>query len=284
VFNLKWSVLSAALGFVLSLLLSLVSGAGVFALIRALIFGAGFFVVGSLLYWMVKRFLPELLNVEDDGGSGLGSHVDISLEDDDASSLTAELRGGAGDSFLDDTQGGPPDGALGVEGLERLTAGGDSPEAGFDMLESGDSDGGEFSGGTALDQDRKRGYTNKNTGEKNSPADDFGFFASLSSGFSPEGGVAGPLPVKPAGSVSAVLPAAGDNVLDVLPGSAAQAFMPSFGGFDDMVAPKGDNGVPVSVAFPGLERNSTASEEGVKEFKGKEKESALAIQTILKRD
>jgi hypothetical protein len=64
----------------------------------------------------------------------------------------------------------------------------------------------------------------------------------------------------------------------------SQAFLPSFGGFGDPVVPNGGGGTPVSVAFPGLERNSIASKEGAGEFKGKEKESALAIQTILKRD
>jgi hypothetical protein len=270
VFNLKWSALSAALGFVLSLFLSLINGAGFFSLFRALIFGAGFFAVSSLLYWMVKRFLPELLNPEDKDAPdmGLGAHVDISLDDDDASSLVTGLRKGTGD----DSSGDSLDGVLGVEGLEHHLA----------------SDGEGFLTGIALDQDRKTDYTNKDAGEENSPEDDFEFFASPSVGIPPGGDIKGPLPVKPAGSVSAVPSAEGGFSLDVLPGpeSMSQAFLPSFGGFGDNILPAGGRGTPVSVVFPGVERNSMAAEDGIKEFKGKgkEKESALAIQTILKRD
>jgi hypothetical protein len=275
VFNLKWSVLSAVLGFVLSLLLSLVSGAGFFSLLRALIFGAGFFITGSLLFWMVKRFLPELLTPEDEGIPSLdiGSQVDIAL-DDDGSALTAALRQGAGDDV--------PDAALGVEGLERLAAG-DSPIAGFDVQEPGGSGGREVSPGTALDQDRETDYTNKDTGKKGSPAGGFDLFGSSSPGIPSDGSSAGPFPVKSAGPVPAALPPEGSDTMDVLPGpeSLSRAFLPSFG---DDIMPGKDGGTPVSVAFPGVERNSIARDEAGGEFKGKEKESALAIQTILKRD
>jgi hypothetical protein len=275
VFNLKWSVLSASLGFVLSLLLSLISGAGIFSLFRALIFGAGFFVVGSLLYWMVKRFLPELLTPEDDGVPGLdmGSQVDISL-DDDASALASALRQGTGVNV--------PDGVLGVDGLERL-AGGGSPAAEVDSSEPGGLGGLGFSPGTALDQDKETDYTNKDAGKEGSPAEGFDPFGSSSPEIPPDGDFAGSGPVKSAGSVPAALPAEGIDTLDVLSGSESPSgvFLPSFG---DDVIPRGNGGTPVSVAFPGVERNGAARDEAGEEFRGKEKESALAIQTILKRD
>jgi hypothetical protein len=261
VFNLKWSALSAVLGFVLSLLLSLISGAGVFALLRALIFGTAFFAVGSLLYWMVKRFLPELLNPEDGDEPGLepGSHVDISLDDDDdISSLAAVLRQEDGESS--------PDGALGVEGLERLTGGGESLA------------------GTALDHEGKTDYTNRDTGGGSSPADDFGLFASLSPEIPPGGGFsAGQDRAKVAGAARPGGDFSAEETVDVLPGpeGMSSVFSPSFS--DDFM-PEGGQGTPVSVAFPGVDRNSTGPGEGVSEFRGKEKESALAIQTILKRD
>jgi hypothetical protein len=275
VFNLKWSVLASALGFVLSLLVSLVSGAGFYSLLRAVIFGVVFFVISSLLYWMIKRFLPELLTPEDEGmpSLDLGSQVDIAL-DDDGSALAAALRQGAKD--------GVPEAALGVEGLERLIAG-DSPAAGFDLRESGGSGGREVSTGTALDQDRETDYTNKDTEERGSPAGGFDLFGYSSPGIPPGGGSGGPFPVKSAGPVPAALPAEGIDTLDILPGSESlsRAFLPSFG---DDVMPGKDGGTPVSVAFPGVERNSITRDEAGGEFKGKEKESALAIQTILKRD
>jgi hypothetical protein len=275
VFNLKWSALSASLGFVLSLLLSLISGAGIFSLLRALIFGAGFFVVGSLLYWMVKRFLPELLTPETDGVPGLdmGSQVDISL-DDDGSSLVAALRQGSGDDV--------PAGVLGVDGLERL-AGGGSPAAGVDLPEPGGFGGLGFSPGTALDQDRETDYTNKDAGKAGSPAEGFGLFGSSSPDIPPGGGFAGSGPAKSAASAPAALPAGGLDTLDMLPESESLsgAFLPSFG---DDVIPAGNRGTPVSVAFPGMERNDVERDDAGGEFRGREKESALAIQTILKRD
>jgi hypothetical protein len=225
-FNLKWSSMSAVFGFILSLLVSLVSGAGFFSLIRALIFGAGFFGIAALLYWMVKRFLPELVNQESENIPHLdiGSQVDISLDpDDDISSLATALHGGIGD---------------------------DSPA------------------GIALDHAEETDYTNNNIGTGSFPAE----------------GPASPLLAKPEGAyqVEAVLPSEGTDNVDVLPNveSMSQVFIPSFG---DNVTPGGDGGMPVSVAFPGVERNSITPEEG-EVFKGREKDSALAIQTILKRD
>jgi hypothetical protein len=252
VFNLKWSALSAALGFVLSLVLSLVSGAGVFSLVRALIFGAVFFVISSLLYWMVKRFLPELLDSEDTSVPDLdmGSHVDISLDGgDDDSSLTSLWKGN-GDS------------SLGIEGFEGL-AGDDFSEAGSVSRE----DGGDFPA-AALDQDRETGYTDKDTGEESFPAGDFGFFGSPPADTFPTG-----FPAKRSGALDAPGPE-----------GLSAAFVPSFPSFGDDIVPKGNGGTPVSVAFPAVERNSTVSEKDASEFRGKEKESALAVQTILKRD
>jgi hypothetical protein len=215
VFSLKWSAMSAAFGFILSLLLGLVSGVGALSFLRALIFGAGFFLLGSLLYWMVKRFLPELGSGEEAAPVlDMGSQVDISLgADDDVSSLAEALR----------------EESIGDE---------DTPL------------------GLGLDQDGENGYTNNDTG--------------LSEGKS------GAQPSR----MAAVVPAEGTDVLDVLPGldSPSQAFSASLG---DMGRENGET--PVAVAFPAVKRNSLSPEEG-EEFKGKEKDSALAIQTILKRD
>jgi hypothetical protein len=259
VFNLQWSVLSAALGFVLSLFLSLVSGAGVFSLLRALIFGAGFFVVSSVLYWMVKRFLPELLVSEDDDLSGLnmGSQVDISLGDDD-SALTALLQQGSGDDS--------PDAALDLGEVERLGGSGFQVDE-FALPKSGDSGGGEFSAGI-LDQDAETDYTSKDTAEGFKPF----VFPSLE--ISSGSGSAGSLQGKAGRPVSAaVLPSEGIDTLETLP---------SFG--DDLAPVGGNSKTPVSVAFPGVDRNGASSEGAVEEFRGKVKESALAIQTLLKRD
>jgi hypothetical protein len=264
VFNLKWSALSAALGFVLSLLLSLVSGAGMFSLLRALIFGAGFFVLSSLLYWMVKRFLPEILSSENDDipSLDLGSRVDISLDSDDdisslAAALTEETGGNQGNSSPE----------FGISGVDPSAA--------------------------ALDLDGETGYTNKDAEGEKSSADGFvplgSFFPAEtekgSAGLDAFGsGSPSPPSVKAVESspAEAVLPAEGIDSLDVLPAldGVSRTFLSS--PMDDLV-PKRDGGSPVSVAFPGVERNSITPEEA-EEFRGREKDSALAIQTILKRD
>lgn len=268
-FNLRWSVLCTAFGFVLSLLLSLVSGAGVFSFLRAVSFGGVFFVIGSFLYWMVKHFLPEILSSQDDGiqGLDLGSHVDISL-DGDISSLAAAL--------MQDPKGSPdtarrrtPDSPLDVKGGEIL---------------KGDGFGGGEDAVGILDQDGETGYTNKDmVGEFepfSSPQD---YVQSLGGGIPPKDGSTGSLSGKPsrAGLPGALPVGGGIDVLDVLPGQdgLSQAALPSM---DDFMEGEG-GGTPVSVAFPGVGRRSVTS-ESAEEFRGKEKASALALQTILKRE
>ncbi|MFP3088722.1 hypothetical protein LQZ21_00165 [Treponema sp. TIM-1] len=82
--NFKTSGIAAGIAFVLSLSLGLIRGAGIFALARAFIFAAAFFLLSGGVYWLILRFLPELLEApgtnEDIQQSG--SMVDISLEDD----------------------------------------------------------------------------------------------------------------------------------------------------------------------------------------------------------
>jgi hypothetical protein len=251
--------LSASLGFILSLLLSLVSGAGVFSLLRAVIFGAGFFVISSLLFWMVKRFLPELILSEDDDlpSLSMGSQVDISL-DDDGPSLNADLQKESGDAS--------PEGALGVEGLGRLTSGGSQADE-FGLQESGGSGGREFPVGI-LDQGRETGYTSQETAEGFKP------FVFSPQGIPSGGGSGGVLSGKVHRPVSAaVLPAGDGDMVETLP---------FFG--DDFMLARENSGTPVSVAFPGVDRNGASSEGSAEEFRGKVKESALAIQTLLKRD
>ncbi|MDR0378126.1 MAG: hypothetical protein LBH70_10075 [Spirochaetaceae bacterium] len=267
-FNLKLSALSAALGFVLSLLLSLISGAGIFSLLRAVIFGAGFFVVGSLLYWIVKRFLPELVRSDDSSvpeGMDIGSQVDISL--DDGLSLTDVLRQGA--------KKGSPGAAGDVTGDDRPAAGGLSAD-GVGLQASG---GEEFPANVVdiLDQGGETGYTATNI------VDGFKPLVFSLPEIPPGGGLKDRLPGNPDKPSAAVLPAGEKDAVDVLPGSGLsfQTFLP-FG--DDLAPLEGKSGKPVSMTFPGVTRNSPLSEKAVGEFKGKEKESALAIQTVLKRD
>lgn len=87
-FNIKWSALAGGFAFTLSLLVGLVTRVGLVALARALIFGVLFFVLGSAIRALIKKFLPELLSggpaqpSEDSAGEEAGSRVDITVEDD----------------------------------------------------------------------------------------------------------------------------------------------------------------------------------------------------------
>jgi hypothetical protein len=100
VFNLKWSGIAGAFALVLSLLIGLISGAGLMALIRSLIFGLAFFILGSLAYWLISQFLSELLDPDEFGDEeDPGSRLDITIgdeEDRDGEGAFAELSGEEG--------------------------------------------------------------------------------------------------------------------------------------------------------------------------------------------
>jgi hypothetical protein len=85
VFNLKWGAAAGIFAFLLSLVIGLFSGTGLFALIRAALFGALFFLLGCGAYWLVSRFLSDLIEGDGEGvpENALGSTVDISLEGGD---------------------------------------------------------------------------------------------------------------------------------------------------------------------------------------------------------
>jgi hypothetical protein len=81
-FNPKISGIAAGIGFLLSSLLGIITGASFpLLVIRALIFAVVFFGLVSAGYWAIDRFLPELM-----GSSGeapaLGARVDISVGDE----------------------------------------------------------------------------------------------------------------------------------------------------------------------------------------------------------
>ena len=82
-FNFKISGIVAGSAFALSFLIGLFSGSGLFVpLIRAFIFAVLFFVLSSLIFWLLAQFMPELLNAPEDDDLGLsvsGSRVDISV-------------------------------------------------------------------------------------------------------------------------------------------------------------------------------------------------------------
>jgi hypothetical protein len=88
-FNLKWCGISGAAAFFLSLLVGLVSGAGAAALLRALIFGAAFFVLGGGIWFLLNHFVPDLFSFQGDlDGENTGRQVDISVGDREETGLS----------------------------------------------------------------------------------------------------------------------------------------------------------------------------------------------------
>jgi hypothetical protein len=87
--NFRASGIAAGTAFILSLVIGVISGTAFPAmLLRAFIFAIVFFVLSGLGFWLVSRYLPELLNggegvenggVDDLGMPVSGSRVDISI-------------------------------------------------------------------------------------------------------------------------------------------------------------------------------------------------------------
>lgn len=86
-FNPKISGVIAGIAFTLSFLTGLFTGSQFFpVLLRAFILGIVFFVLSSLVYWVISRFLPELLtSFPDESGETdvPGSKIDISIDASD---------------------------------------------------------------------------------------------------------------------------------------------------------------------------------------------------------
>jgi hypothetical protein len=85
-FNLKISASFAGVGFVLSFLVGLVTGAGFpLLLIRALIFAGVFFALSSAGYGVIRMYLPDLFDKTAVNEPILGAQVDISVGDEEGS-------------------------------------------------------------------------------------------------------------------------------------------------------------------------------------------------------
>jgi hypothetical protein len=89
-FNPKISGIAAGIGFILSFLLGIITGARVpLVLFRAFVFAAVFFALASAGYWAIKKYLPELADtvlggVEETPAPGGQVDISIGAGDDDA--------------------------------------------------------------------------------------------------------------------------------------------------------------------------------------------------------
>jgi hypothetical protein len=97
--------MAGGFGFVFSLLVGIISGAGLpLVLIRPLIFGCVFFILGGGAWILINNFVPELLfpapgeEGSPEAAPSPGSRVDISLDDGLESALPEHYRNsGSGD-------------------------------------------------------------------------------------------------------------------------------------------------------------------------------------------
>jgi hypothetical protein len=98
--NLKWSGIAGGFGLLFSFLVGVINGAGFpLVLIRALIFGIVFFILGGGIWMLINNFVPELLFPGEEEGlsseSRPGSRLDISVGGGQESALP-ELYGNSG--------------------------------------------------------------------------------------------------------------------------------------------------------------------------------------------
>ena len=142
-FNFKISGIAAGAAFVLSFLIGLFSGSGLFIpLIRAFIFGALFFALTCLIFWLLTQFIPELLTPPEDDDLGLsvsGSRVDISVGSE---GITGAFPSDNSDS-VDDIAGRPTAAPVKVvsQGLDQEDNGGynSGGEVVGDLEDAGDA-------------------------------------------------------------------------------------------------------------------------------------------------
>jgi hypothetical protein len=107
VFNLRWSGLAAVVAFLVSLILGISVHAQIhIVLLRAFGFALAFFFLAALLWRLINRYLPELLQIPSPQDSPLmpdletGSRVDITLGDSEIPRNAAIPPEGASDESV----------------------------------------------------------------------------------------------------------------------------------------------------------------------------------------
>ncbi|GHT79819.1 hypothetical protein FACS1894130_09730 [Spirochaetia bacterium] len=284
--NFKWGGIAAGFGFILSLLIGLISGAGIFALARALVIGIVFFILGVGAYMVISRFLSELLEAIPGGKDNPGSRVDISVGGDDEPSADGEISDGRSAPQFAAGGGSPGGRDLGAEavglGLDHLDAFSDPevPAEGSDVpFADGSSAKIQDLPVAALDQIDEERYTKKGSVEG-----DFVEVLQSNADLQSKSGVLDK-PLPPLEGISEEV-SAKETSMDALPDldAMSQAFL-----------------APVRTVEPGGEGTSTegtyslsVSGKGSAPYVGskhaelegdfKPKDIAQAIQTILKRD
>jgi hypothetical protein len=267
--NLKLSGIAAAAGFVLSLLVGVLSG-GAFgvSLLRAVSFGIVFFILGNVIWVFINRFLPELLlpREEDEplmSGLETGSRVDISVGDDD-------LPINAAIPPEDDSKRELGNVAELIAKGARVQSGGQGPAPAPNLNQSGGQTPAEV---PALDLGAEAGYSN--SGVSVAPG-----------GGKQNGAPAASGPAAPAAEPAAVfVPSPPPSPLQAFSGGDIEALPDLDAMAGAFMSSEEEEGEQVAAPVFGAEPKPRASGKA----KGREddynpKEVASAIQTLLKRD
>jgi hypothetical protein len=264
VFDLKQSSIFAAVAFVFSFLIGLISRSTMpMLIIRPMIFAGIFFALSALIKILISHFLPELLSdgTTDDGGFKPGSRINI-LEVDPPSDTSA-LAEGFISGALGQASGAKPDdseGDLGdISDLSRRIA--FPPD-----------DEGTLSG---IDQNEKEQYTD-NGGLGDSIGPDFSnMFGTTASAGSPAGTGAS-AKASPAAK-SGAKRGGGSNSDEDLPDldSMEKAFMTES---SDQGSEASEYSGPVSLK----KSSSDKTPKWTEDFDAKE--IAMGIRSVLKKD
>jgi hypothetical protein len=270
--NLKTGGIAAAAGFVLSLIIGLIFGNGVFAIPRALGLALFFFVLVNVIIVVTRRFLPELLDsgAEQAGAPRPGSMIDIfeGSETVDTPGMEADIEN--------------PD-------FRQVPGGGDSglavePDLSGERFSERNGPGADISG--PLDLTGKDNYNEK----KSDPGADTGLREDQA-GDAFNGAGFLPLSAPPLAAGSAA-PSGDGASADTLPdfGAMSRAFLPPDGkAGEDGNGAAGEGGDVFHLSIAGQ-----SPEPSPKYYKGSKsvemkgdfppQKIARAIQTILKHD
>ncbi|MDR3160026.1 MAG: hypothetical protein LBU28_00250 [Spirochaetaceae bacterium] len=279
--NMRVSALISGAAFMLSLVIGLFCGAGIFALARAAILGAVFFLITGGAYWLIVNFLPELLSPSPaqpapEAGEEPGARVDISLEEEGLDEAPDSLQERLGEGLAAFS---PEEYVSGMDQIDTIGythRGGpdDGPSAqGFSREDPGGASAGEPAEFLAAEPAR---------GSAGEPAralaaEPVGFLAA-----EPAGGSAAEPAEFSAGEAAHDKPAVLEDMfesVDELPDIAALAS--SFSSADESGDGETDRVLPLDVS---QRKGGSGPGGGKLEHDYSTHDMASALRTILKRD
>ena len=269
-FDLKQSGIFAAVAFVFSFLIGLISRSIMpMLIVRPLIFAAIFFALSALIKILINRFLPELLGsgASDDGSLTPGSRINI-LEEDPSSDSSA-LAEGFISGALGQASGAKPDDSEDIGDISDLSK----------RIAFSPDDEETLSG---IDQNEKEQYTDKgDSGDSTGP--DFSKMFGTESVFTAPAGSqekttgANAGASTKAGAKSSAKTGGGSSSDEDLPDLDSMA-----GAFMTESSDQGSEAIEYSGPVSPKKSSSDKTPKWTEDFSGKE--IAMGIRSVLKKD